>query len=302
MNKISIGIAYHKKGYFYNKQPYIPIQVGAVYNEGIGIQKDSDGDNISCMNPYCSELSATYWLWKNVDSDYKGLFHYRRFMTFKNDCYLKKIPLKLLYYISKLVAPLIRDSRCFCPQYYIFKIKEKEIDDYLSSFAIELNEDINRNSTLCYSLGYMKHSTRTIETHIRLGIGGKHFEVLDPIIKEYYPKFYPFFKKTLKSSKLIGYNMIIAQKDIFNEYCSIMFGILDKYHKFYTENLYENQINKALLRDSGYVGEIITDAYIRMIEHRNIRVKKLNCVFINVPPTGLSYKQESIYKRIKDMI
>lgn len=63
---------------FVDQGPYIPIQVGAVYNKDLGIQKDSDGDNISVDNPYCSEMSAMYWIWKNVDADYKGLFHYKR--------------------------------------------------------------------------------------------------------------------------------------------------------------------------------------------------------------------------------
>lgn len=302
MAKISIAIAYHKKDNFYTMYPYIPIQVGAIYNEALGIQKDSEGDNISRMNAYCSELSATYWLWRNRTADYKGLFHYRRFMTFKKNSFLKRIPTILLYYASKCAAPFIRDSRCFLPQYSIINIKEDEVEQHLSSFAKELEHDITQNGTLCYSLGAMKHSTRSMETHLRLGIGGKHFEYLIPMIKENYPSFYPYLKRTLRSGKLIGYNMIIARHDIFDEYCSILFGILEKYHHYFTGNLYEGQINNALLRDSGYVGEIITDAYLRMIEQKGIYTKKLNCAFVDITPTGLSYQRKSIYTRIKEML
>lgn len=40
---------------------------------------DDEGENISLDNSNCSELTATYWLWKNVtDYDYLGICHYRR--------------------------------------------------------------------------------------------------------------------------------------------------------------------------------------------------------------------------------
>lgn len=40
---------------------------------------DDEGENISPDNSNCSELTATYWLWKNVtDYDYLGVCHYRR--------------------------------------------------------------------------------------------------------------------------------------------------------------------------------------------------------------------------------
>ena len=106
----------------------------------------------------------------------------------------------------------------------------------------------------------------------------------------------------MRSGKLIGYNMIIAKNDIFNQYGEIMFGILNEYHHYFIQNLSENQTNKALLRDSGYVGEIITDAFIRMIKTHGRKCKKLNCAFIDITPTGLSYKKESTFERIKNML
>lgn len=101
--KIAIGIAHHKEGHYFKEYPYIPIQVGAAINlKELGIQKDSEGDNISLMNAYCSELSATYWLWKNCTADFKGLFHYRRFMTYQKKSYLKHIPRLCLYFLTIL--------------------------------------------------------------------------------------------------------------------------------------------------------------------------------------------------------
>lgn len=63
---------------------YIPLQVGRALHEDLGYQGDDTGDNISVQNPYYSELTGLYWIWKNVDdADYLGLCHYRRY--FLND-------------------------------------------------------------------------------------------------------------------------------------------------------------------------------------------------------------------------
>lgn len=57
----------------------IPIQVGAALtDENICKICDAVGDNISEKNAKYCELTALYWIWKNDNSDYKGICHYRR--------------------------------------------------------------------------------------------------------------------------------------------------------------------------------------------------------------------------------
>ena len=59
---------------------YIPLQVGHALHDDYGYQGDDTGDNISDKNPYYSELTGLYWIWKNyTDADYLGLCHYRRY-------------------------------------------------------------------------------------------------------------------------------------------------------------------------------------------------------------------------------
>ena len=48
---------------------------------------DDTGDNISDLAKYFSELSVQYWAWKNVDADYYGLCHYRRYLSFSDKRY-----------------------------------------------------------------------------------------------------------------------------------------------------------------------------------------------------------------------
>ena len=62
---------------------YLPIHVGAYGKDSIGYIRDDSGDNISKKNLNYCELTGLYWAWKNLDSQYLGLVHYRRHYTVK---------------------------------------------------------------------------------------------------------------------------------------------------------------------------------------------------------------------------
>lgn len=82
---IKILLATHKQCDVPKDSIYLPIHVGRAlhYDKYFSCQPDDEGENISCKNPYYSELTAIYWAWKNLKSDYIGLVHYRRHFCLK---------------------------------------------------------------------------------------------------------------------------------------------------------------------------------------------------------------------------
>lgn len=83
---VTIIVAAHKPYRMPDDPVYLPLHVGAegkTDEEGnpldLGYTKDNTGDNISLKNPSYCELTGLYWAWKNLDSDYIGLVHYRRY-------------------------------------------------------------------------------------------------------------------------------------------------------------------------------------------------------------------------------
>lgn len=60
----------------------IPIYVGSALenHKPAGIITDNTGSNISQKNRTYSELTASYWVWKNTTHEYKGICHYRRML------------------------------------------------------------------------------------------------------------------------------------------------------------------------------------------------------------------------------
>ena len=86
MKSIKILVAAHKPYLMPPDSIYLPIQVGsALTNANLGFITDSTGDNISVKNPNYCELTALYWAWKNLDADYIGLCHYRRYFVMNKD-------------------------------------------------------------------------------------------------------------------------------------------------------------------------------------------------------------------------
>lgn len=76
--EIRIIVAAHKPYWMPSDPMYLPVQVGAAGKESIGFQRDDEGENISKKNEGFCELTGLYWAWKNLDTEYLGLAHYRR--------------------------------------------------------------------------------------------------------------------------------------------------------------------------------------------------------------------------------
>ena len=110
-NKNVVIVAAHKNFEMPKESIYLPVHVGAAGKDDIGYQRDDEGDNISEKNPLYCELTGLYWAWKNLDADYKGLVHYRRYFKGKGkgkspfDKVLSEKELRFLAKRYKVIVP-----------------------------------------------------------------------------------------------------------------------------------------------------------------------------------------------------
>lgn len=84
MNSATIFIVAHKPCDLPHDKVMRPIHVGRAVSlrkeKMAWMQGDDTGDNISSKNLQYCEMTAHYWIWKNVkDVEYVGVCHYRRF-------------------------------------------------------------------------------------------------------------------------------------------------------------------------------------------------------------------------------
>lgn len=101
---------------------YLPIHVGCEGKKNLGFQGDNSGENISNLNPYYCELTGLFWAWKNLDCEYLGLLHYRRYFTKMTKVYNESINIDDVILNRFEVEKLLENSEVIVPKrrkYYI---------------------------------------------------------------------------------------------------------------------------------------------------------------------------------------
>ena len=190
----------HKKYQVPKDKMYLPIQVGAEGKDKIGYKGDNSKDNISQKNPFFCELTGLYWAWKNLDADYIGLVHYRRYFA------SKKIDKKDLF---NSVLTLNEADTIF-----------KDVDI------------ITPNKRKYYIENLYNHYKHTL--HVEpLDITGK-------IIEEKYPEYLEEFEKLKKRTSAHMFNMFIMKKEKLDEYCKWLFDILFELEKRVDNKQYDS--------------------------------------------------------------
>lgn len=115
MDNLKIFICTHKKFIFPRDKVFIPLLCGADFNDDIGEWKDNKGDNISSKNRNYSELTGLYWIWKNINFEYVGLCHYRRYFSFNKNYRNTKI----INYNSKEIIKTLEEYDIVLPQKFL---------------------------------------------------------------------------------------------------------------------------------------------------------------------------------------
>lgn len=194
MKDIKIIVATHKKYQMPEDKMYLPVHVGAEGKEDLGYQKDNIGENISSKNAYYCELTGLYWAWKNLDSEYIGLSHYRRYFVENN-----RIPRK----------------------------EEKRFKNILSyEKANRLLDDVD-----IILPTKRKYYIENIYDHYKKTM---YIEPLDEarcILEEKYPEYVAEFDKIHKRTSAHLFNMFIMKKDKLDEYLTWLFDILFELEK-----------------------------------------------------------------------
>jgi hypothetical protein len=123
LKNIKLIVATHKKFQMpKDTNMYLPLHVGREGKVNLGYVGDNTGDNISKLNPYYCELTGLYWAWKNLDYDYLGLVHYRRYFTNKSLSYNDDIKIDDVILSQNDVESLLDEVDVIVPKkrkYYI---------------------------------------------------------------------------------------------------------------------------------------------------------------------------------------
>ncbi len=144
----------------------LPIKLKKCYRiMGLGFYEnneylsDSTEKSISPKNPFYSELTGLYWIWKNTTTDFVGLVHYRRFFAKRWKSHLSSNEIFKILNTHQMILPeRLFLGRTVREQYNKFHIKDdldtveeiikQKYPDYLTPFY----DVMNRNYLIAFNM------------------------------------------------------------------------------------------------------------------------------------------------------
>lgn len=252
---IKILVACDKDSYVLDNSLLFPIQVGSALSKNrYEMLHDDEGNNISRKNRSYCELTALYWAWKNLDADYYGLFHYRRYMCFDES-------LQNMDSMANVLSDDLSDETLEKLSITENKMKEK-IPQYDAIV-------VRKREVVAVDTIYEEYGAPETQ----------HIEDLDAvidIIHEKYPEFDEYVDAYLNDKYAYDCNMFIMKKDIFNKYCEWLFSILEE-----AEDRI-NTINYGIqeYRVFGYLAERLCGIYFTYLKNKDYKICELPKVLV----------------------
>ncbi len=279
MTNIKILVSYKEKHKIIQNNIITPIQTGRavadeIFNEMIG---DDTGDNISALNPYYAELTAQYWAWKNYDKignpDYIGFMHYRRHFVFNEDYIDQNADPKMTQGYSAYQFDKIDDE-----YYDKIGLKEKNI------YNIVTNADIIcvKQADVSF-LGCKTGKEEFIKSCY--GVQEKDYDKLISTVLYLFPEYYKEIKQLNSGPYRYFYNMFICKKEIFEEYSTFLFTVLNKFFERSDVSLYSEKAQRIC----GYMGEFLLSLFLfKQHKNKHIKIKELYSTLVN--NTSIDYE------------
>ena len=280
-----IFVAYHAPAQCLNSDIFTPVHVGSVLKtstkDGFMDQnsvewmekhciRDDVGENISHLNRRYCELTAIYWVWKNIEkykeSDYIGFMHYRRHLRFNNE----NVPTDkygLIHY-DKIDGQYIKENSLF----------RKDIENLIRDYDVVVAEKWDvRNVGSKNLLDHYKSSSPYLKI--------KDYNCALGILKQQHPE----YKDAIESfnNDYFGYftNIFIMKKDVFIEYCNWLFPILNEFDLKSDVSLY----NLQEYRVDGYISEWLFGIWLKYNENK-MKIKELQRTMIDNPNISVGVK------------
>lgn len=234
---------------------YIPVRCGAYFdkNENIKIIGDNTGDNISEKREHYCEFTVQYWAWKNVEADYYGLCHYRRYLSFADQP--SKVDIK-----NQIIEPFLNEIT-----YKKYGLDNQEkIESIIQQYDAIVADSTNIQK-IATPNGYKKNIYEHWKACDNVLIKAETLDLLIENIDRLYPNFSGIAKEYLYNKEHIGYNCFILKKELFNQLCEFQFDILNEIENKLDTKYYHETQNRTI----GYLGEILYGIFIYYLQRSN---------------------------------
>ena len=262
---LRIFVSCHKEVDLFDSEILQPVQVGAKgasWRFPWALQDDA-GENISELNPMYCELTAQYWAWKNVDCGRYGFCHYRRYFNFSN------------HEFEENEFGEIIDGRINAKSQEKYGLSDENI--------LSQVEGCDLVTTKFQDLRKFPGDFSTPRQHWNDApdLRDEDLDLMADIINEMHPDYSSACKAYLDGNDTCFCNMFVMTKEIFNDYCPWLFGILEEFCK----RCDMKNESKETLRTAGHIAERLLNIYILKHEQdgTNWKHKQVQCVHFEKP-------------------
>lgn len=278
--RIRILISCHKPTAYIKNSILQPIQLGSANAKTRlpGMLHDDEGDNISELNPKYCELTAQYWAWKNLDADYYGFCHYRRYFNFSNQTFKEDEYGNILEYYP---GDYISDK---------YGLSEESISKAIDGYDLVITERKDVRKIPKYY--------RNIRDHYQEApfLVPQDLDTLLSIIDEKTPEYSSYARRFLRGKHTSFCNMYIMKKELFFDYCEWLFSILNEF----CDRTDMTKYGPEAQRTPGHLSERLFGIYLARLrkEQPNLKIKELQSVYFQKTdpqsPLEPAFKQNNV--------
>lgn len=234
---------------------------------------DDTGENISNLNRYFAEITALYWIWKNTDSPFVGMFQYRRFLSLNSNTHYPYVEFPSIRFLHLGIKHLEKFSLSFL---HDLELEKKYILPWFATHDILLSEPLKFNA-------YEHYKTEHIISDLDKAL---------TILKKKHPEMYDFALENLNSEEgVYPSNLFITRREILNNYASWLFSILLPLYEEIKDEISQRDTEQKLA--FAYLSERLFTIYFRYQQkYHGLRVKEFPFALASnffEPPAGKPY-------------
>ncbi len=204
----------------------------------LGFKGDDEGDNISDLNQYFSELTIVYYVWKNYNEQqlpFWGLCHYRRYFTVRRQWYS---PFKNVYDFTSA-------TKAF-----------KNI--FTAALIQKINNALDKGKIIMPArYRFIKLKKWSVKQQYIKDHDAHTWNATEAAIEKLYPGYVTSFNEFATGLTCSWYNMLVASWKFWDEYLTWLFAIL-----FEVKVQLEAGGKPVPLRIYGNLSERLLNAYI----------------------------------------
>jgi len=247
---------------------YVPVRCGAVFDKEnpMGIAGDDTGDNISDKRMSFCEFTVQYWAWKNVQADYYGLCHYRRYLSFAE----KRFRTDEYTMVHNAVLTPGWKKR-------LGLTDPERMAELIGAYDVVTSE-YAPVAKIPTPTGKKETVRELWEAHDGMFFEKSSVALLFELIDELAPEYSTSAREYFSGGLHRGFNCYVMKRELFERLCRLQFPIMFEVER----RLDTTGYTQTMLRTPAFIGEMLYGIFMYHISTRESwRIKEVQLAYFS---------------------